>query len=106
MRHDLFNENNYCAQKLISVHGKGQNEGGGLECFVLKDAVYYRVLPANYSEPTMSSGIICLGQFKQGMNFIGLSHENPRTFGSSHLTVFFLSILDLFQLRPTANSNS
>ncbi|CAD8211533.1 unnamed protein product [Paramecium octaurelia] len=87
INYELFNEQNMGVQKIISVHGQGQQGGGGLECFILRGSVYYRIIPAIYQEP--DNGAILIGQLKNGMNFIGISHECQKKFTSSHLTLYF-----------------
>ncbi|CAD8082084.1 unnamed protein product [Paramecium primaurelia] len=87
--YDQFNECNLGVQKIVSVHAQGTTNGGGIECFIMRGSVYYRIIGNEYQEPQMGQGTLFIGNLKDGQNFIGISHEPQKTFSSSHLTIHF-----------------
>ncbi|CAD8127801.1 unnamed protein product [Paramecium sonneborni] len=89
INYDQFNENNIGVQKILSIHAQGSENGGGIECFIMRGSVYYRIINKQYKEPEMGQGVMYIGQLKDGQNFLAISHEPKKTFSSSHLTILF-----------------
>ncbi|CAD8199091.1 unnamed protein product [Paramecium octaurelia] len=89
VNYDQFNENNFGVQKILSIHAQGKTNGGGVECFIMRGSIYYRIIGNEYQEPQMGQGTLFIGQLKDGLNFLGISHEPQKTFSSSHLSILF-----------------
>lgn len=71
--------------KIFSVVGNG-----GIECFLSKGALFYRSIPfgSQYTEPGVGIGATFIANLKEKTwYFLGLSHEAPKKFGGSYLSV-------------------
>lgn len=72
-------------QKLFTIAASG----GGVECYMAKGWVYYRVLSGQYTEPSDGANAMQLLQVVPGQwTFLGISHEPQKKLTSSHLYVY------------------